>query len=179
MNLWMRLLLYALTARWRPGLAMPDGQSVLHFRAWPTDLDTSLHVNNGRYLALMDQGRLDFMVGAGLFGALVRNSWTPIASSVLIRFRREIRLWQRFRLETRLVWWDQSSVVMAQSFVLEGGPRDGQVAALAMFKGGIYDRQVGGFVPVARLMSEVGVSLEPPAPTPEVIEFLGASATLR
>ena len=49
MNLWLRLLTYFLTARWRPALTLPAGVSVLRFRAWPGDIDTSLHVNNGGF----------------------------------------------------------------------------------------------------------------------------------
>lgn len=179
MNLWFRLLLYILMARWRPALVLPDGMSVLRFRAWPTDLDPSAHVNNGKYLSLMDLGRLDLMVCAGLWRAILRHSWTPIASNVLIRYRREIRPFQRFRLETRLLTWDASNVVMEQVFVLEGGPRDGQVAARALFKGGIYDRGARAFVPVARLMHEIGARALPPEASPEVAAFLAAEDTLR
>lgn len=179
MNLWLRLLAYLLTARRRPVLSLPGDASVLRFRAWPSDLDLSLHVNNGKYLSLMDLGRLDLMVGAGLMRAIVRHRWTPIASNVLIRYRRELRAFQRFRLETRLLTWDATNVVIEQVFVLESGPRDGQIAARALFKGGIYDRRTRQFVTIARLMQEIGATAEPPEPTPEVAAFLSADETLR
>ncbi len=179
MNLWFRLLLYMLKARWRPVLVLPEGVSVLRFRAWPSDLDPSVHVNNGKYLSLMDLGRLDLMVCAGLWRAILRHRWTPIASNVLIRYRREIRPFQRFRLETRLLTWDTTNVVMEQVFMLEGGPRDGQVAARALFKGGIYDRGARAFVPIARLMEEIGARGDAPEATPEVAAFLAAEDTLR
>ena len=179
MNLWIRLLCYLLRVRWRPSIKTSSERSVLRFRAWPLDLDLSLHVNNGRYLTLMDLGRLDFMVGAGLWRAVLRNRWTPIAGHVLIRFRRELRLFQRFRLETRLVTWDDTMVVMEQRFVLEGGPRHGQLAAVGLFKGGIYDRKARAFVPIARLMGEIGVSEEAPPATSEVAAFLSAADNLR
>jgi acyl-CoA thioesterase FadM len=179
MNLWLRLLKVLLIARWQQALELPDGPSVLHFRAWPTDLDVSLHVNNGRYLTLMDLGRLDWMLRAGLWRAVIRHKWTPIASNVLIRFRREMRVFQAFRLETRLVTWDATNVVMEQVFVLEDGPRKGQIAARALFKGGLYDRKSRAFVPIRRLMEEVGAEADAPVPTPEVAAFLAAEDTLR
>jgi acyl-CoA thioesterase FadM len=160
-------------------LALPAGVSVLRFRAWPSDLDPSLHVNNGKYLSLMDLGRLDLMVASGLWRAILRHRWTPIASNILIRYRREIRPFQRFRLETRLVTWDRSNVVMEQVFVHEGGPHDGQVAARALFKGGIYDRAQRAFVPIRRLMEELGVEAEAPEASPEVAAFLAAEEELR
>jgi acyl-CoA thioesterase FadM len=179
MKLWFRLIGYLFGMGWRDGLLLPGAASVLRFRAWPADLDVSLHVNNGRYLTLMDIGRLDLMVRSGLWRAVRRHRWTPIASNVLIRFRREIRLFQRFRIETRLVTWDATNVVIEQVFVLEGGERDGQIAARALFKGGIYDRSKRAFVPISRLMEETGASEEAPAPTPEVAAFLAADDTLR
>src|SRR5262245_34092258 len=127
MNLWLRLFWYLLIEAWRTRLVPPDNTSVRTFRAWPLDIDTSLHLNNGRYLTLMDLGRLDFMVASGLWRVVLRQRWTPIASAITIRFRREIRLFQRFRIETRLVAWDSTFVVMEQNFILIGGPRQGQV----------------------------------------------------
>ncbi len=179
MNLWFRLLWYVLTVRLRPALDMPHGVSRLVFRVWPRDLDTSLHLNNGRYLTLMDIGRLDVMVASGLWRAVLRHKWTPVASAIKIRYRREIRLWERFRIETRIVAWDQLNVVMEQVFLFEGGSRDGQIAAQAQFKGGLYDRKVRRFVPISDLMRETGVDSPSPEPTPEVEAFLKADDELK
>ncbi len=140
MNLWLRLLWLIVTAHRRPGLGMPEGVSEICFRVWPHDLDPSLHMNNGRYLGIMDLGRLDVIIRSGLWRAVMRHRWTPIASAAVIRFRRELRLFDRYRLETRILAWDELAVVMEQVFLFAGGPRDGQVAARALFKGGIYDR---------------------------------------
>lgn len=179
MNLWIRLLWLMLTARWRPALRLPEAASVLRLRVWPTDLDPSMHVNNGKYLSMMDLGRLDLMVCAGLWRAILKHGWTPIASNVLIRYRREMRLGQRFRLETRLLTWDASNVVIEQVFVLEGGRRDGERAARALFKGGLYDRRARAFVPIARLMHEIGIDAPAPEPSAEVAAFLAADEELR
>ncbi len=179
MNLWLRLIWLLLTASRRPPLTLPDAASVLLFRVWPHDLDLSLHMNNGRYLTLMDLGRLDIMLGSGLWRAVLRHKWTPIASAITIRYRRELRPFQKFRLETRLISWDATLVVMEQTFIVEGGPRDGQTAARALFKGGLYDRSAKAFVPLSRLLGSIGASAESPAPTPEVEAFLKADAELR
>lgn len=179
MNLWLRLLVYLLCVRFRPAIALPAGSSVLRFRVWPSDLDPSLHVNNGKYLSLMDLGRLDLMINAGLWRPVLEHRWTPIASNVLIRYRRELRLFQRFRLETRLLTWNATHVVMEQVFFIEGGSRDGQVAARALFKGGIYDRAARAFVPITRLMEEIGAFAEAPPASPEVAAFLAAEEELR
>jgi acyl-CoA thioesterase FadM len=180
MNLWLRLLWYALSARWRPALALPGGVSRLAFRVWPHDLDPSLHLNNGRYLALMDLGRLDVLVTSGLWRAVLRHRWTPIASAITIRFRRELRLFQSFQIETRIVGWAGAHVIMEQVFVVEGENGSRQIAAQALFKGGIYDRQTRSFVTIARLMQEIGAPDTPsPSLDPAVETFLRADEELR
>jgi acyl-CoA thioesterase FadM len=179
MNLWFRIFWYLLRLRGKPTLVLPAETSVVRFRVWPTDLDTSIHMNNGRYLTLMDLGRLDVMVRSGLWRAILRHKWTPIASAVLIRYRRELKLWQRFRLESRILAWDHASVVMEQVFVIDGGSRDGQVAARALFKGGLYDRKERRFIQIARLMAEIGVNAESPTPSPEIDAFLHADDQLK
>jgi acyl-CoA thioesterase FadM len=179
MNLWIRLLWLLLTARSRPALSLPGDVSSVSFRVWPHDLDPSIHMNNGRYLTLMDLGRLDVLIRSGLWRALVQNKWTPIASAITIRFRRELRPFQKFRIETRLLCWDATLIVMEQVFMIEGGARDGQMAARALFKGGLYDRKARAFVPVKRMMDTIGVTGESPEPTPEVEAFLHADEQLR
>lgn len=179
MNLWLRMIWYVATMRFRPALSLPADTSRLGFRVWPLDLDTSFHMNNGRYLTLMDLGRVDIMVGSGLWRAVLKHGWTPIASTITIRFRREIKLFQRFRIETRLLAWDRASVIMEQTFVLDGGPRDGQIAAQALFKGGLYDRSQKKFIEISRLMAEIGVTAESPPLSPEIKAFLAADEGLK
>ena len=177
MNLWLRLLWLFFTARSRGALVLPQQISHLNFRVWPHDLDLAAHMNNGRYLTLMDLGRLDVLVRSGLWRALIKNKWTPIASAVSIRYRRELRPFQKFRLETRLATWDATLVVMEQTFVIVGGARDGQVAARALFKGGLYDRRARAFVPIAQLMETIGVSAESPSPSDDITAFLRTGET--
>jgi acyl-CoA thioesterase FadM len=179
MNLWLRLIWLMLTARRRGRLTMTGDASILQFRVWPNDLDPSLHMNNGRYLTLMDLGRLDILARSGLLQEVLRRRWTPIASAITIRYRRELRLMQSFRLETRLVFWDATHVVMEQVFVFARGPRDGQVAARALFKGGIYDRSEKKFVEIAHLMRVAGATGSSPPASSEVEAFMRTDDELR
>ncbi len=179
MNLWLRLIGYFLTLYWRPGIDVPDETSVVRFRVWPHDLDTSLHLNNGRYLQFMDQGRLDLIVSGGLLKAALKHRWTPIASAVQIRFRRELLLWEKLELRSRILGWRDEDVVIEQVFVPVTGPRAGHVAARALFSGGLYDRKAKAFVPVARMMHEIGIDRPSPELPPEAQAFLESNARLR
>lgn len=176
MNLWLRLLWLIATAWRRPKLGLPFGVSRLRFRVWPHDLDTSLHLNNGRYWTLMDLGRTDLMIGSGLWRPVLRNGWTPVVSAGQIRFRRELRPFQAFALETRLLHWDETRVVIEHRMI---AAKTGSVAAIALVQAGLYDRKKRSFVPVRDLLAATGIVAESPAATAEVEAFLSAGDTLR
>jgi len=126
--------------------------SELPFRVWPTDLDVSLHMNNGRYLTIMDFGRLDLMVRSPLWRAVAKNGWTPVVSNTIVRFRRELRCFEPFVLETRIVDWSDIDVVFEHRILFAKGPRKDQVAAYALVRAGLYDRAQKAYVPVETLM---------------------------
>ena len=48
-----------------PRIGLLD-ESAVGFRVLPGDLDVNVHLNNGRYLALMDLGRFDLLIRGGL-----------------------------------------------------------------------------------------------------------------
>lgn len=179
MNLWLRLVWLLVTSRMRPRLDLPGEASVLPFRVWFHDLDTSLHMNNGRYWTLMDLGRTDLVLRSGLWRAILRHRWVPVVNSGTIRFRREMRLFRSFRLETRILCWSENWLVMQHRMLMRG--RDGGeiVAAVALVRAAIYDRRARAYVPVARLLAEIGVTAESPAPSPEVEAFLASEEVLR
>jgi len=179
MNLWFRLLWLLLTTAFRARLTLPREASVLPFRVWPHDLDTSLHMNNGRYWTLMDLGRTDLMLRSGLWRAVLKHRWVPVVNAGTIRFRREIRLFRPFRLETTILCWSESWLVMQHRVLTTG--RDGAeiVAAVALVRAALYDKAGRVYVPVVRLLAEIGVTAESPEPTPEVAAFLAAEEAMR
>ena len=102
--------------------------------------------------------------------------------SAVIRYRREMRLLQRFTLETRIAAWSDTTAVMEQTFLIASGPQKGQMAARALVKAGFYDRKDRSFVTVKRLIAELGLpdqETESPPLTPEIEAFLKAETLLR
>jgi acyl-CoA thioesterase FadM len=179
MNLWLRLLHLLATAFLRPRLDPVREVSRLNFRVWPHDLDTSLHLNNGRYWTLMDLGRADLMIRSGLWRTILREGWVPVVSAAKIRFRRELRLFQPFRLETRILTWADAYVVMEHRMIARS--RDGAdiLSAVALVRAGFYQRTARRFVPVEEMLASVGLQASAPEPTPEVAAFLAAEEALK
>jgi acyl-CoA thioesterase FadM len=125
-NLILRLLYVLLSTFARPRLG-PLDESVLPLRVLPNDLDTNLHLNNGRYLTLMDLGRVDLLVRLGVVREMRRRRWGGVVASATVRFRRPLNLFQRFDLHTRLLCWDDRWFYMEHRFV-----RGGDTAAVAI-----------------------------------------------
>lgn len=179
MNLWLRLLWLITTARMRGRLVPPFDTSELPFRVMPHDLDTSLHMNNGRYWTLMDLGRTDLMVRMGLWRAVLKNGWTPVVSAGKIRFRRELRLWRAFTLRTVILCWGDTWAVMEHRILSRNAEGREIVNATAFVRVGIYDRKLRAFVPIQTMMQAIGVSAESPPPTADVQAFLDAEDAMK
>ncbi|MCW9001246.1 MAG: acyl-CoA thioesterase, partial [Rhodospirillales bacterium] len=75
-------------------------ESVVHFRVWPNDLDVNMHMNNGRYLTLMDLGRLDLIIRSGFLKVLMERKWAPVAGSAAIRFKRPLHPFERYTMRS-------------------------------------------------------------------------------
>jgi acyl-CoA thioesterase FadM len=172
LNLYIRLFFVFFKSFFRKKTGMLD-ESAVSFRVWPGDLDINLHMNNGRYLALMDLGRLDLIIRMGLLGALIRRRWRPMVGSEFIRFRRGLRPFQRFTLRTRIVTWDEKWVFIRQSFEVEG-----RAVALGVIKG--LFRSPSGNVPSRWLVEAVSPGTAPPDPgdSTELWEKLEKAAPL-
>jgi acyl-CoA thioesterase FadM len=179
MNFWLRLLLQLFHSARSSPLALPDGVSVRSARVWPVDLDVFGHMNNGRYLTHMDLGRADLLLRTGLLHVVRQDRLTPIIGSALIRFRRELGPFQRFDIETRIAGWRDTTAVIQQDFRIRSGPRDGEVAAVALVRAGLYDRQARAFVPVDRLLEKLVVTAQSPPMSKEAEAFLAADGALK
>ena len=90
--------------------------SVLDFRVCPNDLDIYGHMNNGRYLTLMDLGRADWIWRTGLGRVARIYRWKPLVAASKIRYRKSLMLFQRFSLHTRIIGWDQKWFYLEQVF---------------------------------------------------------------
>ncbi len=106
-----RTIKLVIDARRAPRTEMLDTSSVT-MRVWPNDLDVNLHVNNGRYLTLMDLGRLDMMIRSRTLGLVFRRKWVPVLGAATVRFKRSMRLFEKFTLKTRILGWDEKWVYM-------------------------------------------------------------------
>lgn len=154
MNLYLRLLWLLIASPFKSSADVPD-VTLLEFRVLPNDLDTNLHMNNGRYATIMDLGRINLMQRMGLFKHVIRNKWMPVISDLQIQFLRPLKPFQKYSLRTRLASWDDRWVYIEQVF--HANEKD---VAVGMVRAQI--RRGRNAVPVAEMMQLINYAGEPP-----------------
>lgn len=159
MNLWFRLLyLYLYLVLPRHSRVDLLDEVTLDLRVWPTDLDIQRHVNNGRYLSLMDLGRLALMERTDLLRVAREQRWLPLVRGIDIAYYKPLLPWERFRLHTRLADWDGKWLYLEQRF-----ERGDATCARARIHGLLRSRE--GNVPTERLLAALGQSERRPPGT--------------
>lgn len=169
MNLWLRLLALAASVLFRRRLSLPGDASVLAMAVLPNDIDLNGHVNNGRLSTIMDLGCLDLVARSALRPAVLRNGWRPIIASAQVRYKRQMGMFASFRLETRILHWEGSTLVIGQEVT-----RRGKVVASAMVRGGLYCPARKGFVPMREAFLAVGIDATSPVASDAVLRFLAS-----
>lgn len=143
----------------------------LSFRALPSDCDANLHVNNARYLRLMDLGRFALVARIGLGRAMMERRWGAVVGAVEIEFLKEVPLFAAFDLSTRIVGWDEKWVFMEQRFELAG-----KLAAVGRVQG--VFRAKNRTVPTAEVLAEIGPWSRSPQ-LPQTFERLATPSPFR
>lgn len=179
MNLYIRFFFTLICALFRPKLNGVMEASTVRFRVLPTDLDLNAHMNNGRYLTIMDIGRIDFIVRNGILKFAWKNKQSPIQGSAIIRYRLPLQLFQTYDVTTRIVCWDDKWAYMEQRFTFAKGRRAGSVAAVAVVKGGFYDRRRKVMASTDTLAKAIGYEGAPPAIPDYIQKWIDADHALR
>lgn len=163
MNLFFRLLFVFLAARFRAS-SSALGPCRTRFRVWPGDLDVLFHVNNGVYLSMLDVARVDMLARSGALARLRARGFYPVVAAQTIRYRRSLRAFQRFEVETRVVGWDEHAFLITHSFL-----RGDEVVAEAVVRVRFLKRKGG-----KATSAEVLELIELPGPSPELPAFVAS-----
>ncbi|MGY1550628.1 acyl-CoA thioesterase [Microbacterium sp. A588] len=165
MNVIWRTLLVMWRARrrlGREGRLSPTAVARVRVTTLPTDLDLLRHMNNGRYLSLFDLGRWDLLVRTGMSDAMKKHGWYAVVSSETVTFRKSLRLWQRFDVESRLIGHDDKAIYLEHRAVV-----DGEIYARAIVRARMLKRS-GGTLSHQELFDAIGR----PEGMPEVADWM-------
>jgi acyl-CoA thioesterase FadM len=171
MNLYLRLFWALLRSRNLPAIA-PGDWIERRLRVWPNDLDLNAHMNNGRYLTIVDLMLVEYFVRTGFARGLLAAGWRPMSGGAFITYRRALKPWQVYRLRFTLAGADEAWNYMRFEFLRE----DGALCAAGYVKGAAVGRQ--GLVPNAESYARCGLAFtrqDLPAP---VAHWLAAEGSV-
>lgn len=121
----------------------------------PLDLDMNMHMNNGRYLSIMDLGRFDLMIRAGVFWTFITKGYYPVVYSESIRFKKSLEPFQSFQLISTIEAWDEKDFYITQRFVVRG-----TTIAEGFIRGRFKQRGRKGSVPTPEIFKIGGKTYE-------------------
>lgn len=168
MNLYLRLIWVLFTGLFKKRIGLLN-DSVLKFRVMPNDLDIYGHMNNGRYLTIMDLGRMDLILRTGMKVPVKKHHWNPLIASSIIRFKNSLKPFKSYELRTRIVAWDDKWFYIEQRF-----ERKGRLFARAVVQG--LFRGPHGNVKSTHVLSELGLELSSPN-RPEILALFSHVST--
>ncbi|KAG5877898.1 hypothetical protein JTB14_009647 [Gonioctena quinquepunctata] len=107
-------------------------ETIIHGICLSTDIDTMLnHMNNGRYVRELDFAKIDFNTRTGLYGKIVAHGGSILLGATTIRYRRLIKIFSRYYITTRIIYWDDQNIYMEHRFVT---PSDNFINAIVLCK---------------------------------------------
>ena len=130
----------------------------IRMRVWPNDIDLNLHLNNARYLSIMDYARTHLLARTGILTHIVRKRWQPLVGAVWVTYRRSLPLFSAFDLTSRLVCWDERWFYIEQTFTGKEG-----LAAVGWVKGILRDA-IGIVEPQSVIERIAPAAVSPPMP---------------
>lgn len=152
-----------------PALAPLQAHVSTHI-CWPWDLDPWIELNNGRTLTLFDLGRIPMVARSGLVPALRAKGWGMTVAGNTTRYRRRIRMLDRFTMISRVIGWDSRFIYMEQSMW-----KGSECCNHMLLRAAITSAQ--GIVPPARVNEAMGRSGDSPALPDWVHAWIAADAT--
>ncbi|MCU7994230.1 thioesterase family protein [Shewanella glacialipiscicola] len=164
MNLYFRLfwLLFWRTRHCREIYFL--GTSRITYRALPSDCDINFHLTNSRYPAFMDLARTYMLAEMGLLKRFIKLKWMPIVNAAEFTYIRDIKPFQQFEIETKVVGWDEKYFYIEQRFVSERG-----LHCIVHVRGVFVCKRKQ--IPLDVLVKEAGYNEPAPELPPEVIKW--------
>ncbi len=135
MNLYLRLIWLLLSYRFQSRLAFTDALA-RPMRVMPGDLDINGHVNNGRYLTLVDLAIVELFLRSGVLIKAWRQGWRPMIGASMITYRRGLKPFAHYTLRFHLQSWDERWNYFRFEFM-----HAGKIAAAGFAKGAMVGRK--------------------------------------
>lgn len=171
MNLYLRLI-WAMFRAWRLPRIVPGDTITRELRVLPNDIDINGHMNNGRYLTVVDLMLIEYFVRTGFAQAMLKAGWKPMSGGSFITYRKGLQPFQKYTLNFKLDAADEHWNYMRCEF----RKMDGTLCAAGYMKGTAVGKH--GLVPNAQSYALAGRPFEAKALPSHVAQWLQAENSL-
>lgn len=153
MHMLLRTLLMFLKKPFMKKTLVSDTTEV-SMRVLPFDLDMLWHVNNGVYFSFLDFGRWSAIFSNGIYDMSMKKGWYSVVAGETIKFRRSLKLWDKFTITTKIMGHDDKSFFISQKIHCKG-----ELMATAIIKVRFLKRS-GGTLTTKEVLTELNVTLQ-------------------
>ncbi len=144
---------------------------VSHHMCLPQDIDPWMELNNGRTLTLYDLGRLPMAKRMGFDRIGKTHGWGLTVAGASTRYRRRVRMFDRFEMRSRVMGWDARFLYMDQSMW-----RGEECTSQMLLRSAVASKS--GIVPPSQVMQVLGHPLDSP-PLPDWVQGWSAADAMR
>lgn len=155
MHMLYRTLMHLFFARRMPKIGFGE-VSVSTFRVAPSDLDILNHMNNGKYLSILDVARQTLIVRNGIWELFRQEGWAPVVAASTTSYRKSLRPWMKFRVESRIIGFDEQAAYIEQRFVRPDSNGVDEIYARTYVRGR-FIKLSGGVVRIDELLEKADV----------------------
>jgi len=153
----LRLTKEMIKFRNAPPLTLDDVHVSTHI-CWPVDIDIFGELNNGRTLTLYDLGRFTMGQRVGLVKALKAHKWGMTMAGASVRYRRRVKMFNKFTMKTRPIGRDARFLYIHQTMW-----RHDEAASSVLYRAAVTDKN--GIVPTQKVVDALGhPDWNPPMP---------------
>ncbi len=90
----------------------------LHMRVRPAQIDFNNHMNQSCYAQVLELGRADWILGTRAYMDWRKQGYNPVVAEQTITYRRELRVFQAYRIDTRVIGMDGRLLVFEQHMLV-------------------------------------------------------------
>ncbi|MBA3593011.1 MAG: thioesterase family protein [Polaromonas sp.] len=130
----LRNLLTLLRALRHYRSADPQSRTLVHFRVTPLDTGIAT-LKSDRYLQMAESAQLDFGIKTGLLQGMLRQRYSFVNASQLVRFARPVRLFDRVAVTSKVIHTDAKCAYFQHVFTV-GSQVHAEVFVKMKFKKG-------------------------------------------
>ncbi|WP_301387307.1 thioesterase family protein [Thalassolituus sp. UBA2590] len=113
-------IIKSIIKRNEPAIIPAQGTSVVRQRVWPHQIDYNLHMNNAKYLNVLEGARWTLFRDNGWFKHLFEKRINLVVASLEITFIRELNLFSGYEIHTKLLTWDKKYIYFEHRLMVKG-----------------------------------------------------------